>query len=366
MRVLLLTALYPPAIGGAATYFGTIVDHLACCKDIESIDILTERMPGEPQTFVRKKVRIRRWLPNRVSAGQKPLSIHVVTYVLTQLWFVLRFSRLIRRCEIDVIHFHTRYRGYLFHRALRRVDVPVVADLRDKMADPVWLARVADWLLCCGEAVWRFAVEGGFPGERATLIPNAFEPPRVPSPSLVSDACQRYGLKGGPYLLFVGDITHNKGVYDLLEAYQRWKPGHPEVQLVFAGINREGERFLSQVRRTAGATYVGYVPHQDVLTLMRGAKIVTLPSRSEGLPTVILEAIALGTKVVCPPGIPEFERHLPQFVLPEVSVNAIVETLSAVWQSDSLPLYPFDEHRVHRVIEALAGVYSGLVSREHL
>jgi glycosyltransferase involved in cell wall biosynthesis len=90
---------------------------------------------------------------------------------------------------------------------------------------------------------------------------------------------------------------------------------------------------------------------------MRGAKIVALPSRSEGLGRVLLEALALGARVICPPGIPEFERYLPQFVLPSVDADSIVKTLNAVWRL-GLPSYPLSEHRVYRIIEALATVYS--------
>ena len=358
MRLLILTALYPPAVGGAATYFGSVVDRLARCDDVEAISVLTERMPGQSHTLDRGKMRLLRWLPNRISAGQKALSIHAATYVLTQLWFVLRLPRLVRQQRIDLIHFHTRYRGRLFYAALRRSRVPVIADLRDKMTDPARLVGVADRLLCCGEGVYRFAIEGGFPAERTALVPIPFTPPEAPSSALVSDVRRRYGLGRGPYLLFVGDITANKGVYDLLESYRRWRPRHPQVRLVFAGPNREGERFLSQVRQITGAIYLGRVPHRDALALMRGAEVVALPSRSEGLPRVILEAVALGTPVICPPGIPEFERHLSRFVLPQVDPDSIMEKLDTVWRRDNCsPSYPLFEHSPHRVVGELAGIY---------
>jgi glycosyltransferase involved in cell wall biosynthesis len=354
---MMITALYPPAVGGAATYFGDIAPELAQRDELERLTVLTERMPGQPRTLIQGKLRLLRYLPTRVGLTQHRWLAHAVTYVLTQLWFVARLPGLVHRYGVDLIHFHTRYRGRLFYAALRRSDVPVLADLRDKMTDPARLVGVADWLLCCGEGVQRFAIEGGFPAERTVLIPIPLAPPEIPSLEMVSDVRRRYGLGDGSYLLFVGDITCNKGVYDLLEAYRRWRLGHPQVQLVFAGPNREGERFLSQARQTAGVIYLGRVPHWDALALMRGAKIVALPSRSEGLPRVILEAVALGTRVVCPPGIPEFERHLSHFVLPGVSAEAIMETLDRVWSLKSPPSYPLSEHSVDRVVEKLAEVY---------
>jgi glycosyltransferase involved in cell wall biosynthesis len=235
--------------------------------------------------------------------------------------------------------------------------VPLIADLRDKMIDPARLVCVADWLLCCGEGVQRFAVEGSFPVERTRLSPIPFKIPDIPSHEQVCEVRRRYGLDRGSYILFVGDITYNKGVYDLLEAFRHWRSRHPGVQLALAGVNREGDQFWDQLKQAPGATYLGHVPHGDALTLMCAAEIVALPSRSEGLPRVILEAVALGTKVICPPGIPEFELHLPQFVLPTVSSSSICDMLELVWHTDQGPNYPLSNHDVDRIVQDLANVY---------
>ncbi len=361
MHPLIITALYPPAVGGAATYFGSVVPRLAQRNEIEQLTVLTERMPGQPRQQINGKLRLLRHLPTRTSLTQRHWLTHAATYVLTQAWFTARLPGLVHHHRVDLIHFHTRFRGRLFYASLRHSGAPVIADLRDKMTNPALLVDVADLLLCCGEGVQRFAIEGGFPSERTVLVPNAFVPPDIPSPQLISNVRRRYKLSERPYLLFVGDITYNKGVYDFLEAYRRWGSEHPQVQLILAGTNREGARFLDQVRQAPGVIYLGHVPHQDALALMRGTEIVVLPSRSEGLPTVILESVALGTKVICPPGIPEFERHLPRFVLPEVDVDSIITMLNAIWRCDDLPSYPLSEHRVHRVVEELTNVYREMV-----
>ncbi len=358
MHLLILTALYPPAVGGAATYFGDIVPRLLQRPEITRLTVLTERLPGQPRRHVRGKLQVLRLLPTRVSLPRRSWPIHAATYGVTQLWFMAYLPALVRRQGADLIHFHTRYRGRLFYAALRRCRVPVVADLRDKMSDPARLARVADRLLCCAEGVQRFAVANGFPAERTALVPIPFTPPEAPSPQRVDTIRRQHGVGREPYLLFVGDMTYNKGVYDLLEAYRRWRPTHPQARLLFVGVNREGDRFLRQVRQTRGAAYLGHRPHQEVLALMRGAEVVVLPSRSEGLPRVILEAVALGTKVICPPGIPEFERHLAEYALPGVDADAILEKLDALWESDSVPAYPFSEHDPDRVAEMLLEVYT--------
>ena len=361
MRPLIITALYPPAVGGAAAHFGQIVPELARRGGIERVTVLTEHMPGQPREWAEGKLRVLRYLPTRISLPQRPWLIHAVTYVLTQLWFAACLPRLVQRCGASLIHFHTRYGGRFFYASLRRSRVPVIADLHDKMTDPLQLTGVADRLLCCGEGVRRFALDGGFPAERTVLIPIPFEPLAVPPPDRVAAVRRRYGLGTARYLLFVGDITYNKGVYDLLDAFGRWRVEHADVQLILVGTNREGERFTSRIESDEGVVYLGHIPHGDVAHLMRGADILVLPSRSEGLPRVILEALALGTKVICPPRIPEFERYLAPYVLPRVHVECILEMLDKVWQDAGSPSYPFAEHRLPRVVEKLAKVYEEVV-----
>ena len=360
MRLLVITALYPPALGGAATYFGEICPRLARCEGIDELTILTEKIPGQPTESREDGARLLRYLPARVGIQSRFWLEHAATYALTQVWFSAFLPGLAKRHGVDLVHYHTRYRGRLFYSALGRCGAALVADLRDKMTDPRSMLGSADRLLCCGEGIRRFAVENGFPVERTALIPNAFRVPDIPSAERVARARDRYAL-GSRYLLYVGDMTYNKGVFDLLDAYGRWRRRYPDVRIAFVGLNREGTRFEERVSQTEGATLVGELPHGDVLALMRGAQIVALPSRSEGLPTVILEALALGRKVICPPGIPEFERWLPGYVLPEVSADAITTLLTDVWHREDTPTYPFAQHDAGRVVADLAGLYRSVM-----
>lgn len=363
MNILMITPLYPPALGGAATYFKQIVPSLVEYEEVTQLTVLTEYMAGQPGVQKDGKIQLLRRLPNRISSGQRPFIRHAATYILTQLWFASRLQALVRQFSVDVIHFHTRYSGHAFYRALRRTRVPIIADLRDKMTNPLQLQGTVSRLLCCGEGVYNFAVKSGFPMDHIVLIPNVFTPPACPSKAVMVDVQKRYGLADTRYLLYVGDITFNKGVYELLSAYRSWHVYHPEVPLILVGTNREGKNFFTQLHQAPGAIHLGHLPHQDVLTLMCGADIVVLPSRSEGLPTVILEAVAMRAKVICPPGIPEFERHLPEFVLPEVSETAVLETLHKVWDYPNRPEYPFTAHHIDRVTEALVRLYVTLCCR---
>jgi glycosyltransferase involved in cell wall biosynthesis len=362
MRILLLTPLYPPAIGGAASYFADILPRLEAYPTIDRLLLLTERMPGEPREMTTGKLTVLRLLPTRVSA-ERPYPMHALTYLQTQLWLTINLPRLVTKYRLDLLHFHTRYRGRLFYRALSQLPVPVLADLRDKMSDPAALAACSQHLLCCAQGVVDFATAGGYPVEHTSHIPIPFVPPTPLSETAVQAARQHLGLSERPFLLYLGDMTVNKGVYELLAAFAQWQQAQPGVDLVLAGMNREGRPFIERIRQVPQTHFLGHIPHAQALALMQAAEMALLPSRSEGLPLTILEAVALGKKVLCPPNIPEFEAHLPEFVLPEVTVEAIQTTLTKIWRNPTLPNYPLADHQVGTIVDQIVVVYRRLIKK---
>jgi len=362
MRPLIITPLFPPAVGGAATYFGQMAHQLAASDAIDRLTLLTEQSPGLPAREEQEKLLILRLLPRRISIPARPFLWHAASYGQTQAWFARSLPGLVRSESIDLIHFHTRYRGRLFYQALQRSKTPVIADLQDKLTDPALLAQISQRLMCCCEGVRDFALAGGYPEARLRLIPMAFTPPAPPDPAILQAVREEYDIGDASYLLFLGDITENKGVFDLLPAFRQWRARHPQVQLIFAGMNRLGRRFTDAVAETPGVHYLGSVPHPHAIALIAASEMVLLPSRSEGLPRVILEALSLNKRVLAPPGIPEFDRHIPDYVLPEVTAPAIEAALERIWNSPPPPAFPTEPYRFPRVISQILDVYQEVIA----
>jgi len=91
-------------------------------------------------------------------------------------------------------------------------------------------------------------------------------------------------------LVFVGDLSPDKGVQSLLDAYARLDS---PPKLILAGRSSENWNFPS------GADWVGQLPHAEVIALFRSARAVVVPSVwSDPCPTVVLEAMAAGRPVV--------------------------------------------------------------------
>jgi glycosyltransferase involved in cell wall biosynthesis len=112
-----------------------------------------------------------------------------------------------------------------------------------------------------------------------------------------------------PVVLFMGQICPAKGAFDLLSVLPRVAAAVPDAEFLFAGtgdvaaLRREASR-LGVGRRLHTPGWLGGAAKADALAR---AAVFCLPSRYEGLPVSVLEAMAAGLPVVATPiaGIPE-------------------------------------------------------------
>ncbi len=96
--------------------------------------------------------------------------------------------------------------------------------------------------------------------------------------------------------------------------------------------------------------------------MVQGSEVLVLPSRSESLSRVCLEAISLGVKVVCPPKVPEFQEHCPEFALKDVKPETIAEKMEDVLSIKDVPKYPLERHDAKRVAHGLYELYRSMTT----
>jgi len=104
----------------------------------------------------------------------------------------------------------------------------------------------------------------------------------------------------GRYVLFVGRLDYPKGVPDLLEAAKSVVRNHG-IEFVVTGKGPQRDRLERLAERYGIADsvrFTGYVSRERQIYLYQNATAFALPSHYEGLPTVLLEAMACGTPVV--------------------------------------------------------------------
>lgn len=127
-------------------------------------------------------------------------------------------------------------------------------------------------------------VRGGLPADRIRVVPNFVDP----------DPGPRRGT--GSYCLFLGNLTEHKGVRTMLDA---WSGLGREVPLKVAGTFPSGRERATLFREVPGVEWLGRRSRDEVVRLLRGARLLLVPSRwHEVAPMAVLEAFAVGVPVV--------------------------------------------------------------------
>lgn len=129
---------------------------------------------------------------------------------------------------------------------------------------------------------------------------------------------RRYGMRSGRRdthsILFVGRLIPVKGVPVLLEAFALLAKHLPEARLTIVGDGPERstlERKAQELGIRHRVSFTGALSQQDVSARMSDADLFVLPSYDEGLPVVLMEAMASGLPVITTPiaGIPELVQN---------------------------------------------------------
>lgn len=156
-----------------------------------------------------------------------------------------------------------------------------------------YLLRRADRIVVMAEAQRR-----GFPGvqDKLSVIHNA-----VLTPARESPPPDWLPVGTTPLIAYVGRLSPEKGVDLLLDALAMLHRETPDLpwQTVVVGEGPERARLEAQAVAAglrARVQFVGSTP--DPWPVYRAAALVVLPSRSEGLPNVMLEAIAADRRVI--------------------------------------------------------------------
>ncbi len=86
----------------------------------------------------------------------------------------------------------------------------------------------------------------------------------------------------------------------LLKAFKDFRPEIPKARLILLGEGPEEERLrkIVKTQRIDGVTFMKPVKHDDIPEIINCADVLTLCSLFEGMPTVVLEALACGVPVV--------------------------------------------------------------------
>jgi glycosyltransferase involved in cell wall biosynthesis len=170
--------------------------------------------------------------------------------------------------------------------------------------------RFAHRVVCVSHSVREKAIASGLVDRERTLIfgagsCNGVDVARfAPTPQRIWRAAElrrQFGIPAdAPVALFVGRLTCDKGIAELVEAFLQLENRIPNLRLLLVGSFEDGDPLPEDIRKRL-ETHDRVIlagPVNDTAPYYAMADVLVLPSHREGLPTVVLEAHAAGKPVI--------------------------------------------------------------------
>ena len=230
--------------------------------------------------------------PELVPAGIEPIELPAGSQEWRMAWTL---PRLVRRLAPRVGHYQHSLplrgagRSVVTVHDLSFAREPELMGRSDRLVFRAVVprsARRADRVIAVSERTREDLADlYGIPESKVTVIPHGVDPVFTPAET---------GGGDGHYLLFVGAVQRRKDPRAAVEAAN-------ELAMPVVVVGPEKEPALARELRALGAELRGYVGHEELAELYRGAAVLVVPSRYEGFGLPVLEAMASGTPVVAAP-----------------------------------------------------------------
>lgn len=284
MRILFLTPLYVPHVGGLET----LVHQLAPALQARGHDIAIVTSHGREAESGCERI-------DGVSVFRVDAHDVIESRDATGILRVeLEMLRCAREFDPDLVHSHDAGPVlWMYTRAARRDQRPLVVTLHNVMTReftsvlPVLakMLRQADWVTCVSQAVAADTVSyEPTVASRMSVISNGIAPP-APQVSAIP--------AGPPLLLCMGRLEHQKGFDVAMAAFARLQAAVPRARVVVAGDGPQRDHLMTLAKELGDeirVEFLGNVSRAQVAALLQACTMVIMPSRYEGMPLVALEA----------------------------------------------------------------------------
>ena len=307
----MLTWEFPPRIiGGISTH----VYHLsrALVEKGTSVRVITCDFPNAPAEEIIDGVPV-----SRVDSGRVPESNFLLWIYHLNSQMISKTTELFETERFDLIHAHDWVVGRAAVELKNRLGLPLISTIhateigrggsldgeyRRKVRDiERLLVEQSDGIICCSNYMLdHIQYVLGAVKTKIRVIPNGVEASRFNNgrqPQLIPT-----GVSGDrKTILYVGRIVREKGIFTLLDAFEKLREQGKDVSLILVGEGPLKEDLAKEVLRRKlndRVKLAGFVDEKKLVSLYNSSDAFVLPSHYEPFGMVALEAMASRVPVV--------------------------------------------------------------------
>lgn len=341
MKICIVTTMFPKYLGDSYGPFVFEEAKFLSMKDVE-VHVITQHNQGAAYEEIIEGVYVHRfkWLePKDFKALIYFTGIidnfRLLTYLISLFFNLILITR---RYDIELYHaHHTIPTGFVAILVAKIMHVPVVItahlmDITTHGADVGPLENIVDFesnfffrrliMFSLNSAKKIIAVSDDLSkkialmgvNKNSLILRNAVDINRF-KPSKNMDMRHFNKINDDDVLiLFIGHLETFKGIFELLDAFREINSKHENVKLMIIGEGHDEQKVRDTVSNFNLNDYIiftGKISPETIQNYYQMADIFTLPSYTEGLPLVVIEAMACGLPVVVSTagGIPELVKE---------------------------------------------------------
>jgi len=329
------------------------------------IDVLTSKFEGR-NTNPTKGIKIYHYPSLNIAER------FGVPYPILSFKAYKTFVQLIKKCDLVHAHGHVYMSSYMAGMVAKKYKKPFIVTQHNTFIDYQSLLNMVEHLndLIIGKSVlkhanriitvsketMKYVLKLGADKSKTSVIYNGVDIDTF-RPTNKKENRKKLGLPKNRKIIFsVRRLVYKNGLDTLIESVPLVAQNHPDVLFVVAGKGPSRkliEDRIKELKIDDNITLAGFVLDALLPAYYSAADYFILPSASgEGLPLVLLEAMACGLPVIATTvgGTPEIIKHMKNGVLvPPRNPEAMAETMSKILSEERLG--PTIGEEARRIVE---------------
>lgn len=218
------------------------------------------------------------------------------------------------------------------------INLPQVSNLKNKlrMLGAAFFYRMVDQVVCVSHGIRENLIEKlRLNPHRVTTIYNAVI-------DETTNALAKQPVEYQDYYVFVGRLSYQKGNDMLLNSLALVVKKAPEIKVVIIGDGEDRQSFIEQIKALKlDQNVILHGFSDNPYKYIKNAKALLLPSRWEGLPTVLVEAAYLGTQIIsfdCRYGPSELTANGKYgYLIEQDNIREFADAIYKIEQQELLP-----------------------------